>query len=239
MFYECITLDLEASRFEELPPFVIDCYDRDEDLIGQSYDYIGRAVIKIDENCSYKVIESKHTINDDGPPEPKWHPFTYHEGGPQCGEVLVSFVICKSPDYNFKIGKSDLKMYGKDKHAIVQFEDCKCEINVLGLRDLQSPGFLPVKKAFIEFGLNSLVPPGDLAHDLRNKLTTPGPLGPNPTINTIISFEVPLPIKDLFTPAMSCKVSDKIFKGLTGQLIGTFNIPLGDILRKIRVNRLM
>ena len=35
------------------------------------------------------------------------------------------------------------------------------DINILGLRDLQSAGILPVKKAFIVFNLKSLVPPDD------------------------------------------------------------------------------
>ena len=35
------------------------------------------------------------------------------------------------------------------------------DINILGLRDLQSSGILPVKKAFIVFNLKSLVPPDD------------------------------------------------------------------------------
>ncbi len=33
------------------------------------------------------------------------------------------------------------------------------DINILGLRDLQSVGILPVKKAYISFNLKSLVSP--------------------------------------------------------------------------------
>jgi len=32
-------------------------------------------------------------------------------------------------------------------------------MNVLGLRALQSPGILPVKKAYVQFKIKSLVPP--------------------------------------------------------------------------------
>ena len=35
------------------------------------------------------------------------------------------------------------------------------EINILGLRGLQSTGLIPVKKPFIKFNLNSLVPPNE------------------------------------------------------------------------------
>lgn len=55
-------------------------------------------------------------------------------------------------------------------------------INILGLRELQSVGILPVKKAFIVFNLKSLVPP-DEGTALENIKTQPGPVGANPTIN--------------------------------------------------------
>ena len=43
-----------------------------------------------------------------------------------------------------------------------------------------------------------------------------------------------LPVKELYAPSMACRVFDKIFKGLDGQLIGTFSIPIGDIMFKQR-----
>jgi hypothetical protein len=60
----------------------------------------------------------------------------------------------------------DLKMCALDDSALVKFQSYQVEINVLGLRKLQSPGLLPVKKAFIEFGLNSLIPPGEWAYSV-------------------------------------------------------------------------
>ena len=52
----------------------------------------------------------------------------------------------------------------------VNFSEYKIEINILGLRDLQSVGILPVKKAFIVFNLKSLVPP-DCASAIENVKT--------------------------------------------------------------------
>ena len=43
----------------------------------------------------------------------------------------------------------------------MEFDDYQVDIQVLGLRDLQSSGLLPVKKAFIEFNLKSLVGPNE------------------------------------------------------------------------------
>jgi hypothetical protein len=43
----------------------------------------------------------------------------------------------------------------------VKFDDYQVDIQVLGLRDLQSSGLLPVKKAFISFNIKSLVAPSE------------------------------------------------------------------------------
>lgn len=60
MFYECIKLDLEATSLNDLPPFVIDCYDDDEELFAKnSKDYLGRAVIEIGDketDAAVKII---------------------------------------------------------------------------------------------------------------------------------------------------------------------------------------
>ena len=42
---------------------------------------------------------------------------------------------------------------------MVRFDEYRVELNVLGLRGLVSPGLLPVKKAYIDFLLKSMVPP--------------------------------------------------------------------------------
>ena len=42
----------------------------------------------------------------------------------------------------------------------VNFADFDVDMLILGLRELESPGILPVKKAYIKFGIKSLVPPG-------------------------------------------------------------------------------
>ena len=41
----------------------------------------------------------------------------------------------------------------------LQMSEFKCEIMVLGLRDLVSNGLLPIKKAYVKFNLKSLLPP--------------------------------------------------------------------------------
>lgn len=179
------------------------------------------------------------------PPQPKWHPIRFSKSSPECGQILVSFVVSEISDYKFKIERADdvqmsgmiekaedVRKFGKPyQEPLVKFENFEVEINVLGLRGLQSAGILPVKKAYIEFMLNSIIPPGKLSYSVENKFTLPGPTGPNPTINTVVSFKVVMPIDEIYSPCITCRVFDKIFKGLSGNLIGQFNIPLGLILQ--------
>ena len=116
-------------------------------------------------------------------------------------------------------------------------KEFELDINILGLRDLQSAGILPVKKAFIVFNLKSLVPPDD-GRAVENVKTQPSAPGANPTINTLIKFKVPLPVDKLFQPRLLCTVHDYIFKGFNQPLLGSFTIPVGDLIDKLAEERL-
>jgi hypothetical protein len=47
----------------------------------------------------------------------------------------------------------------------------------------------------------------------------------------VIEFQIPMPLDRLFAPSMACRVYDKVFKGFSGQLIGSFTIPIGQIMK--------
>ena len=164
------------------------------------------------------------------PPVPKWHPIKYTQGSGKTGEILVSFIQTKEFDHDWVVPNKAVKMIGiNDPTAVVEFAEYRVELNVLGLRGLVSPGLLPVKKAYIDFLLKSMVPPM-IASALNSVSTVPGPTGADPTINSVISFNVPMPLNPLFAPSMACRVYDKVFKGMSGQLIGVFTIPIGQIM---------
>lgn len=227
MYYELLELKIDYTRGEELPPFVFDVYDVDKKLIGSDgTDYLGRCVVHLNETA-HKKINADTDSADLKPEVPKWHPFRYKQGAPKCGEILVSFIIPDEFDHDWKTPKDHVKMMAmRDDSAVVKFDEYRVEMNVLGLRGLVSPGLLPVKKAYIEFMLKSMVPPV-AASALETVRTQPGPSGENPTINSVISFSVPMPVDPLYAPSMACRVLDKVFKGFSGQLIGSFSIPIG------------
>ena len=109
-------------------------------------------------------------------------------------------------------------------------------MNVLGMRGLQSPGLLPVKKAFVNFNLKGLVPP-TIGTNLKNLKTDPKNPGANPTINTLMKFLVPLPIDPLYCPRLSCQVYDTVFAGFSQPIIGNFTIPIGDLIHELAAER--
>jgi hypothetical protein len=107
---------------------------------------------------------------------------------------------------------------------------------ILGLRELQSPGILPVKKAFISFNVKSLVPPNSTA--IENIKTQPKAPGSNPTLNTTMKFSIPLPVDPLYCPRLTCQVFDNIYRGFNQPLVGVFTIPIGQLMLDLKAERL-
>jgi len=228
IYYQTLELTYEASTVDELPAFIFDVYDYDGLNPLDADDFIARAVIPIRDEVTGEINIS-YSENDEIP-RPKWHPMRLHAKAPPCGEVLVSFSIVPD-DYAFQ---TPLKYVNLSE--TVPTDEYFIDTRILGLRGLQSVGILPVKKAFIQFNLKSLVPP-DLAGTLTNKETQPSDPGPNPTINTQIIFNMPLPSDSLFCPRLSCMVYDYIFKGFNQPLIGNFIIPIGDLMLDLQEER--
>ena len=113
----------------------------------------------------------------------------------------------------------------------VPVKDYNLEINVLGLRNLESFGLMPIKKPVVKFRIKSLLPP-EKAQAVTNVTTDPKANGPNPNINTMLTFNVQLPIEHLYCPSLACDAYDCVFIGYSQPLIGTFSIPIGDLKAK-------
>ena len=155
--------------------------------------------------------------------EPRWHPCYWSPGGPMCGELLVSFAVSEL-DYNYMCKPEELNLSN-----YVDVREYTVNMLILGLRNLQSPGILPVKKAFIKFNIRSLLPPAR-ALAVTNIQTEPRDSGPNPNINTTISFSTTLPVGEIYCPRLACEVFDQICKGFVQPKIGSFTIDVGSIM---------
>jgi len=62
-------------------------------------------------------------------------------------------------EYNYKIPN----IRGLDLKSRVEFQNFEVDMLILGMRNLQSAGMLPVKKALVQFNIKSLVPPNSTA----------------------------------------------------------------------------
>jgi hypothetical protein len=210
---------------EELPPCIIDCFDHDDDLIGSSVDYLARCTVDL----QHEKLGVKNEI-----PDPKWYPCYFKKGGPKSGELLLSFSV---NDLDFKdfTYKNPVDV-SQEMISKVTIDEYKVSMNILGMRSLMSAGLLPVKKAFVLFNLKSMVPPM-LGDSLSNIKTDPRMAGPNPTINTLLEFNIPLPRDLLFCPRMTCTVYDSVVMGVRQPILGTFIVALGQLMLDLQAER--
>lgn len=109
------------------------------------------------------------------------------------------------------------------------------EINILGLRELESFGIMPIRKPFIKLNIKSMLP-AERSFAVENIVTDPC-VGANPNFNTIITFSTTLPVEDIYCPALTCDVHDHVFLGLRQPTIGSFTIPIGAIKSKCEEHR--
>lgn len=81
-----------------------------------------------------------------------------------------------------------------------------------------------------------MVPP-QIGDSLENIKTEPKMAGSDPTLNTLIVFNLPLPQEELFTPRMSVTVYDSIAMGIKQPIIGNFVIDVGQLMRDLEKER--
>ena len=180
-----------------------------------------------DEPMGYNYVwlcNSSYTLNDTQQREPKWHKLFLPKSNKQQGQILLSFYIFDSKNEylaNNINTKPDITLYN-------------FEINILGLRQLKPCGIISVKKPFIKFDLNSLNITGKPEDAHANITTIPCSGGANPTINSVIKFEVKLPNKDIYLPELQCEVYDHMLAGLHNPLLGVFSLNLKHIIKKTR-----
>jgi superfamily I DNA and/or RNA helicase len=142
----------------------------DEDLVGN--DLLGYCYIWLSD-CSYKLNSTEKIL-------PKWTQLYLEKSNRAQGQILISFYILDSEHrndiYNLNIQPETIPF--------------TVEINALGLRELKPLSFIPVKKAFISFDLNSINVSSKDDGGLEPIKTLPKLPGSNPNINSVIKFNV-------------------------------------------------
>ena len=170
------------------------------------------------------LCNAGYAINDTKLCQPKWHNLFLPKSNKRQGQILLSFYIFDEMNKNLKTQIQYLpetKLYS-------------CEICVLGLRELRPLGLIEVKKPFIKFDLNSLNVTGKPQDSHQPIQTIPVNGGANPTINTVITFDINLPKDTKFMPELQCEVYDHMLSGMHNSLLGVFNLNVKRILKKTR-----
>lgn len=117
---------------------------------------------------------------------------------------------------------------------VLDIDEYHFDITVLGMRDLVSPGLLPIKKAYLKFSVKSILPPAQ-SKAVNEIWTEPAQSGPDPNIKTTLKFIANMPGKEFYCPKMTCTVYDKLyFEGMAQPIVGTFTLQIGDILASTR-----
>lgn len=227
IFYETVDVPFEFHKKENAPPIVLDLWDQDPEILGIGEDdFLGRAVISLSQSSLVEQATST-AAQIEQVPTPRWHDVkaSFVDAAPSCGQVLCSFALVE-PDFKFSKRASEVRISRE-----VPTKDYVVDINVLGLRDLASFGIMPVRKAFCQFNIRSLLPP-EKAEAVKNIKTQPKMAGPNPNINTLISFGTCLPTSELFCPKLACEVYDFVCKGMSQPKVGSFVINIGEIMQE-------
>ena len=184
----------------------------DEDLVGD--DLLGYCYIWLSD-CSYRFNSTEKIL-------PQWTQLYLEKSNRAQGQILISFYILDSEHrnsiYNLNIQPETIPY--------------TVEINALGLRELKPLSFIPVKKAFISFDLNSINVSAKDDGGLEPIKTLPKLPGSNPNINSVIKFNVKLPVDEIFIPELQCNVYDHVLGGLLNQLLGIFLVDVKKIIQE-------
>lgn len=208
-----LNIEMDLSDKTTWPILFLQVMDEDnfrDDMLAYNYIWLS--------DSSYQICSDMIPVLT-----PKWHQLHLPLSNRPQGQVLCSFFI-------IEMSNTNLINIAKNLEITPETELYHCEINVLGLRDLHPLSIMPVKKAFINFDMNSINVSGKEDKSLKSIKTQPKKCGPNPTINTVIKFDVKLPKDRIFMPELQCEVYDYVLAGLLNSTLGVFVIPLTDII---------
>jgi hypothetical protein len=207
--FEKVSMDF--NDISTWPIFMLNVYDYNQikSNVALGYNYVW-------------LCNAGYTVNDTKLCMPKWHNLFLPKSNKKQGQILLSFYI-------FDV--VNLEKKGNIEY-IPETQLYNCEICVLGLRELKPLGLIAVKKPFIKFDLNSLNVTGRQEDSHAPVQTIPVNGGSNPTINTLIKFDVQLPTNDKFMPELQCEVYDHMLSGMHNSLLGVFSIDVKKIIKK-------
>ena len=170
---------------------------------------------------TYVFLDEKTSFNSSKKVKPRWEQLYLDKSNLPRGQILISFYIFDSAHID-EIQKLDIEP---------ETTEYNFTIIALGLRDLKHLTFIEIKKPFISFDLNSIDVTKRIA-PLDEIKTQPKESGPNPNVNSIISFNAQLPKELDFVPQLQCNVYDHVLGGMMTKLLGVFLLDIKQIIKE-------
>ena len=208
LFFGDVMMDINDKS--TWPVMLLTVMDKDitsNDMLGYTYLWL---------------TDQAYSINSTEPLKPRWQQLYLEKSNRPQGQILISFYI-------FDELNSTLCYHINIEPETIPYT---VEINALGLRDLKPLSFIPVKKPYVSFDLNSINVSSRKDDVLAPIKTQPNNAGDNPNINAVIKFDVKLPKDEIFIPEMQCEVYDYILGGMVNQLLGVFMLSIKTLIRE-------
>jgi hypothetical protein len=207
-FYQTLSFHMDLPDDDDLKPqLFLELFD--QDLGGD--DFVG--LIKLDLALADKRAvagRTKQQLLSAVLRQPEWYSLRSKKGADLMGQLLIGFEILQLD----KSGAPLLPSPALEPECIPWILD----MNVLGLRDLEPAGVVPVYKPYAHITLN-----GD---ELRKLPPSRKPTPTDP--NYLCTFEevVHLPRDVRFAPSIAVTVKDRKVTGLPATTLGAVSIPL-------------
>lgn len=210
----------------DIAPLIVNVSDRDENFVGSiSYEFLGSTYVPLSKS---DFARTKNQVID---VKPRWYDISIGKNL-NMGKILLGVKVVREEffpvlqkekliDETAEVTFTRTLPFNRTKHFI--------KINILGLRNLQSSGILPVKSVSVKINTSSLRPVDQIqkgsAFSNLTAISKNG--GSNPSIGTVLSLTVELPDELILIPTLSCQVLENSLSFLKGEsLIGTFQIEL-------------
>ena len=205
-----------------IAPLVVSLLDKDtKTLSNDTYEFMGSNIVNLKE---WPVASTAEDIET--PVKPTWYNLSI-DRNTKSGKIKLAFKVIKQSQFNtFK----QINPKGTARTNIdIPKTRYRIKINMLGLRDLQSTGILPVRSVEVKISTSSIKNlnnmKGGSGYSELSAVSKNG--GNNPALGTVLNITAPLPKHILNMPIISCRVVDKGISILKGEsLIGTFQLNL-------------
>lgn len=206
---------------DSIPSAIISLWDKDENWSGsKSFDFLGYAIKKL---SIQEII--KDDFNNLGTPH--WIELCLGKGN-FCGKLMINFKIVTQdsiPSFH-----DFIKMSPQFWRIPIHRTRHHVKINILGLRELESTGMLPIKTAGIKIATSSLRQAENLGNGavFTNLQAIAKTSGSNPTIGSVLVVSCDIPAEIKIMPVISCSVFESGFRLFSSDsTIGTFSINVG------------